>query len=303
VSETLRASGVRALLGAPMHARRRVSGVVYVASRDRRRFTRDELQLLDLTADRIGAIIDNAALYEQALHALQSRDVVMGVVSHDLRNSLSAIQMSLALLTTDDPQLARPVSIIKRSVDVMNRLLSDLRDVSSIESGHLSIRLRSESARALVREAVDGMLDTASRTAIRLDARLERDLILDCDRIRVIQVLTNLLSNAIKFTPRGGTIKILMAEAVAGYARFSVEDTGRGIPAGDLDHVFDRYWQAKETAHLGTGLGLAIAKGIVEAHGGAISVESRFGDGATFSFTLPVAHDPDPVPDGGPGIR
>jgi signal transduction histidine kinase len=293
-SEMLRASGVRALLGAPMHARRRVSGVVFVASRERRRFTSDELQLLDLVADRIGTVIDNAALYEQALHALQSRDVVMGIVSHDLRNELGAIRMSVELLATDDPQRDRPISIIKRSVDVMNRLIRDLRDVENIESGQLSIWLRSESAHALVREAIDGMLDTAARTAIHLEARLERDLTLDCDRIRVIQVLTNLLSNAIKFTPRGGTISVSMAEAAPGHVRFSIADTGCGIPADDLARVFERYWQAKETAYLGTGLGLAIAKGIVEAHGGTISVESRVGDGATFSFTLPLARVPQP---------
>ena len=104
------------------------------------------------------------------------------------------------------------------------------------------------------------------------------------------------MSNAIKFTPEGGAITITIAEPEPGLARFRVEDTGSGIEEGDLDHVFDRYWQARGTAHLGTGLGLAITKGIVEAHGGTISVESRLGHGTTFSFTLPIALVPAVVP-------
>ncbi len=293
VSPTLRSNGIHSLLGAPMRARNQVTGVVYVASRDRRGFNYDELQLLELVAARIGIIIDNANLYEKALAAIRSRDAVMSVVSHDLRNPLSAIQMSTELFATDDPKLTKPVSIIKRSVDTMTRLISDLRDVGSIEAGHLSISSRSEDASELVRDAIEGCHGAASKKSIRLVVRLPGyELALECDRIRAIQVLTNLLSNAIKFTPQDGSITISMAAGASGYARLSVEDTGCGIPEGDLVHVFDRYWQARDTAHLGTGLGLAIAKGIVEAHGGTMSVQSRVEHGTTFSFTLPLAYAP-----------
>lgn len=293
VCSTLRSNGVRSLLGAPMRVRNRVTGVVYVASRKRRAFTHDELQFLELVADRIGTIIDNATLYDQALAAVRGRDAVMGIVSHDLRNPLNSIQMCAELLANVHPQLTKPVAIIKRSVDVMTRLISDLRDAGSIEAGHLSINIGAEDARVLVRDAIDGVRDIAVKKPVRLETRLPvRELVLDCDRIRVIQALTNLLSNAIKFTPQGGTITISVAEAPGGHARFSVEDTGRGIPEGDLPRVYDRYWQARETAHLGSGLGLAIAKGIVEAHGGAISVESRVGHGTTFSIVLPTTHRP-----------
>jgi CheY-like chemotaxis protein/nitrogen-specific signal transduction histidine kinase len=275
-----------------MRARHRLTGVVYVASCERRGFAYDELHLLELAADRIGTIIENASLYEQALAAVRSRDAVMGVVSHDLRNPLSAVQMSIELLPTDDPKLAKPVAIIKRSVDVMVRLISDLRDVGSIEASQLSITLRPEDPRRLVRHAVEGMQDAAAKKSVSLGVRLpEGDLVLDCDRIRISQVLTNLLTNALKFTPPGGSITISIEQA-EGHARFAVEDTGSGIPEADLSSVFDRYWQAKATAHLGTGLGLAIAKGIVEAHGGTISVESRVDRGTTFSFTVPLGGNP-----------
>ena len=293
VSPPLQPSGIRSLLGAPMRARSRLIGVVYVASRARRGFAPDELLLLELVANRIGTIIDNASLYEQALAAVRSRDVVMSVVSHDLKNPLSAIQLCLELLPADDHEIAKPVSIIKRSSDVMVRLISDLRDVGSIEAGHLSITTRPEATHALVREAVEGVEEAAAKQSLRLAVHLPTpDLVLDCDRIRVMQVLTNLLSNAIKFTPQGGSITLSISEVAPWHARFSIEDTGTGIPEADLPHVFDRYWQSKATAHLGTGLGLAITKGIVEAHGGTISVESRVGQGTTFSFTLPLARDP-----------
>jgi signal transduction histidine kinase len=289
VSQTLRSNQIRSLLGSPMRARKRVIGVVYVASRERRAFSYDEMQFLELVAERIGTIIDNATLYDDALAAIRSRDAVMGVVSHDLRNPLSSIQMCTELFATDDPQLTKPVSIIKRSVDVMTRLISDLRDVGSIEAGHLSIQIAAEDARALARDAIDGVRDMAAAKRVRLEARLPADeLPLDCDRVRILQVLTNLLSNAIKFTPQGGSVTISLAKASPGHARFSVEDTGTGIPEGDLPHVFDRYWQAKATAHLGTGLGLAIAKGVVEAHSGTLSVDSRVGHGTTFAFALPT---------------
>ena len=302
VSPTLQSNGIRSLLGAPMRARAQLIGVVHVASRDHRAFTHDELQLIEFAADRIGTIIDNASLYEQALDlmaslraAIRGRDAVMDVVSHDLRNPLSVVQMAMELLPTDDPQLTKPVSLIKSSVDVMVRLISDLRDVGGIEAGHLSITTRPVDTRALVRDAIEGVQDAVAKKPIHLEARLPTgDLVLDCDRIRVIQVLTNLLSNAIKFTPERGSITISIAEAERGYVRFSVEDTGSGIPEADLPHVFDRYWQAEATAHLGTGLGLAITKGIVETHGGTISVESRIDHGSTFSFTLPLARDPLP---------
>lgn len=285
--------GIRSLLGAPMRVRDRWTGVVSVATSERREFSCDELQLLELVADRIGTIIDNATLYEQSLNAIRSRDAVMGIVSHDLRGPLGAIQMSMELLAHDDPRVAKAVSTVKRSVALMIRLIGDLTDVGSLEAGHLSIKLSSEDARALLREVVEGARPAASKKSIRLETQLPGlEVVLACDRNRVIQVLTNLLSNAIKFTPSGGSITLRLVQVDTSHARWSIADTGCGIAAADLSHVFERYWQAPATAHHGTGLGLAIAKGIVEAHGGIMSVESRIGRGTTFSFTLPLAREP-----------
>ena len=109
-----------------------------------------------------------------------------------------------------------------------------------------------------------------------------------CDRDRVLQILSNLVGNAIKFTPDGGSIYI-EARASGHDAQFSVRDTGQGIPAADLPHIFDRFWQAQRNNRAGIGLGLSIVKGLVEAHGGKPWVESKLGAGTTFFFTLPIA--------------
>ncbi len=293
VSPLLEENGVRSLIGAPMYARGRLIGVVCVGSRHRRPFAGDEEQLLGLIADRLGMIIDNAQLYERALAAVTSRDVLMGIVSHDLRNPLSSIGLALELLPAGAPQLGPAVAIIKRSWATMVRLVDDLRDLGAIEAGHLSIAVRPEDAGELLRGAVEGARAAAARRDLGLELRLPaRPVWVLCDAVRIGQVVSNLLTNAIKFTGRGGAIVATLDEGAGGRARLTIADDGAGISAADLPHVFDRYWQAGSTAHLGNGLGLGITKGIVETHGGAISVASELGRGTTFTFTLPVAPAP-----------
>ncbi|CAN5842441.1 hypothetical protein BH11MYX2_BH11MYX2_10280 [soil metagenome] len=283
--------GMHSLVGAPLRVRDRLTGVVYIASRTQRAFTQENLTLLELIAGRIANTIENAALYERALVALRARDVVLGMVSHDLKNPLGSIHLAAEVIG-DDPRHARPVSIIRRAVMMMGRLIDDMRDIGSIEAGHFSVNRRVETALSIVKDAVDDLQSAASEKRIRLEILPPaRPLIVSCDRHRVIQVMTNLLTNAIKFTQAQGVIEVTVDET-PGYARVSVSDNGCGIAAHDLGHVFDRYWQAASTAHLGTGLGLAISKGIIHAHGGAISVTSRVGVGTTFSFTIPLEADP-----------
>jgi signal transduction histidine kinase len=118
----------------------------------------------------------------------------------------------------------------------------------------------------------------------------DEDCFVLCDRDRVLQALSNLIGNALKFTSQGTVL--VQVEHRGSEALFSVRDTGCGIPEDHLPHVFDRYWRAQATAKLGAGLGLSIAKGIIEAHGGRIWVESHVGVGSSFRFTLPIAEPP-----------
>ena len=155
-----------------------------------------------------------------------------------------------------------------------------------METGQLTIRRKAESPAALVRDACMTLAPQAEAGKLKLETEVKDHLpAVACDRERILQAVTNLVTNAIKFTDSGGKIRV--AAAVAGdTVRFAVSDTGDGIAERDIPRVFDRYWKG----HAGTtGLGLYIAKGVVEAHGGRIWVESRLGAGSTFFFTLPIA--------------
>lgn len=235
---------------------------------------------------------------EQAAHARAdkaclARDEVVATVAHDLKNPLVTILLSAGRLSEKikDRDAQRCVTVIKNSGARMNRLISDLLDVHRIEAGGLSI----EEGRG-IHEAGDLMRDAAAaqqalteekEIALSISAPDERAL-LNVNRERIMQVFQNLISNALKFTPKNGTIK-LQLEYFAAHARFIVSDSGPGIDPAILPNIFNRFVQARPTATLGSGLGLTIAKGIVEAHGGKIGIESKSGSGATFYFSLPIA--------------
>jgi len=141
----------------------------------------------------------------------------------------------------------------------------------------------------LIEEAAEAIQTLAADKGLRLEVEpVAAGLSVFCDKSRVQQVLSNILGNAVKFTPASGRIA-LQVSAGESLAHFAVTDTGPGIAPDQLFRVFDRFWQAKDTAQAGTGLGLAICKGIVEQHHGTIRVESTIGVGTTFFFTLPVA--------------
>jgi len=181
-----------------------------------------------------------------------------------------------------------PAEVILRSVRRMNQLIQDLLDVALVEAGELKVEQSRHPAAAVVREAAE------SQATIAADSKIEIQLDIDpdvrevwCDHKRLLQVFENLIGNAIKFTEPGGRITV-RAVSREHDVLFSVADTGCGIDAEGLRHVFERFWQASTHArHLGAGLGLPVAKGIVEAHGGRMWVESEPGRGSTFYFTIP----------------
>jgi signal transduction histidine kinase len=178
----------------------------------------------------------------------------------------------------------------------MARLIEDLLDVTRMEAGRLSVRPEVVAASEVVGDAVEGQRAIAAASGLDLRLALELELpALWADRDRLLQVFENLIGNAVKFTPAGGVV-IVGAAPRAGEVVFWVADTGNGIPPADLEHVFDRFWQARSGARRGAGLGLPIAKGIVEAHGGRIWVESTPGRGATFFFTIPALQRRDALP-------
>ncbi|HEV2130042.1 MAG TPA: HAMP domain-containing sensor histidine kinase [Longimicrobiaceae bacterium] len=231
-----------------------------------------------------------ARALEEAQAAVRSRDDVLAVVSHDLRNPVSTITMAAGLLELPIPQQkkAEQIAIIKRAAAGMNHLIADLLDVSAIESGRFRIELEPLSLPPVMEESCRMLEEQAAQKGQRLECSISAEVpeVLG-DRDRILQVLSNLMGNAIKFTPEGGAITV-RTESGAGEVIVSVQDTGRGIAEADLPHVFDRFWHTSQRRRGGAGLGLAIVKGIIEAHGGRIWVESTLGRGSTFSFALPV---------------
>lgn len=231
---------------------------------------------------------------ERAEAASRMRQDLIAIVSHDLRNPLSAITTSAALLervlpADGAPRAPKYVETIARSAERMGRLISDLLDVASIDAGRLSVEPARRDADMLLVDAIEMLRPVAAGKSIRLEAEaLAQPLAVHADQERVLQVLSNLLGNAVKFTREGGAISV-RAQPDDAFVRISVSDTGPGISAEQMPHLFDRYWQAKKDGRLGIGLGLSIAKGIVEAHGGRIWAESTPGRGSTFHFTLPAA--------------
>jgi PAS domain S-box-containing protein len=271
-----------------------VGTLTFAAAASGRRYGADDLVFAQEIARRASMAMDNAHLHEQARRAIQSREDLLAVVSHDLRNPLSVILVSATLALHTSPPgdtNRRAIEAIRRSALRMDRLISDLLDASTIEAGRLSLETAAQSVDHIVRDAIEALEAPAAQKRLKLEVVGGGDLGVFCDRGRMLQVFSNLIGNATKFTPEGGSITVRV-EPRDQEVCFSVTDTGPGIPEDQLPRLFDRYWQAKRTARLGTGLGLAIAKGIIEAQGGRIAVESKLGVGSTFSFTLPRANPP-----------
>ena len=235
--------------------------------------------------------LENERLVGEAQEAVRSREDLLAIVSHDLRNPLGVVLASTSLLLKSNlppdkqERARRQVEAIQRAGNRMNRLIRDLLDFASIQAGRLSVSLRPQDVAAMVTEVLDVMEPLASPKGHHLVADVAPGLAIRCDHDRVIQLFSNLVGNAIKFTPDGGTITV-RAMSEGDVVRFAVSDTGPGIPRDELAYVFDRYYQAQRKNRDGIGLGLSIARGIVEAHGGRIWAESEEGKGSTFSFTL-----------------
>lgn len=215
-------------------------------------------------------------------------------ISHELRTPLAALKaLTETLLESalDDPPAARRfLQRIETEVDALSLMVSELLELSRIESGRVPLKMESVASLDLINEAVDRLRLQAERAGLDVITVCEQEIppVL-ADPSRLEQVLVNLLHNAIKFTSSGGTITVT-CELSDDKVLFSVHDTGIGIPSEDLSRIFERFYKTdRARSGGGTGLGLAIARHLVEAHGGRIWAESSEGQGSTFYFTVPQA--------------
>ena len=292
----LRRLGPRSLMGVPLLSGERLLGaLVFISTRPGRGYGTADVEFAQGLARLASLAIENARLYQAAQRATTVRDEVLGIVAHDLRSPLNSISLwtqvverqiqkqgSADLQTRSQEALGSIASACRR----MSRLIQDLLDVARLEAGRLSLNVSPQTPASLLREAMDSARPEATGLQLHLEAPPDAPPVL-ADRDRLLQVFSNLLGNAMKFTPAGGEIQV-GARVEDEQVLFYVRDTGPGIPAGSLAHIFDRFWQANRTDRRGAGLGLSIARGIVEAHGGRLQVESEPGRGSTFSFTVPA---------------
>lgn len=256
-------------------------------------FDADDLGFAEDLARLAALALDNARLHDAVRASLRSRDEMVGVVSHDLRNPVAAVKMLSGTLLRapnhDGTQSRESLELICQAAEQMDALIRDLLDVNRLDAGKLAISPVAVDPTVLLEDSLQTLRPLINEKEISLDLQTKSDLPkVMADPERIQQALSNLVGNAIKFSPRKSTI-VVDARREKESVIVSVRDNGRGIAADQLPRVFDRYWQSSRTDRQGAGLGLAIAKGIVEAHGGRIWIESEPGEGTTASFTLPVA--------------
>ena len=215
---------------------------------------------------------------------------------HDLRTPLASIQAIVEALAdgmVDDPQTVdRYLHTAQREIRSLSLLIDDLFELAQLEAGGLRLELQPNSLSDLISDTIESFSELASRQSVTLEGSVQPGVDpVRMDAQQIGRVLSNLLGNAVRHTPAGGMVKV---QATTGHdvVRVEISDTGEGIRAEDLPHIFERFYRGEKSrsrATGGAGLGLAIAKGIVEAHGGRIGAESTAGEGTSFLFTLPAA--------------
>jgi signal transduction histidine kinase/ActR/RegA family two-component response regulator len=280
---------MRAALSLPLRANDQLLGLLHLGYTKALALSDARRELLVRAAAPCAAAFarleSRAALHDQ----IRSRDDVLGVVAHDLRNPINVISMAAHTLLNrfSETSARRPIERIVRGAQRADRMIQDLLQISAIEGGQLSIEPAVVDTAALVFAALESQQSLAEGAQVIIATDLTPGLpAVMADDERVLEVIENLVGNAIKFTGPGGSVTV-GATPRGNDVCFWVKDSGAGIPEDQLPHIFDRFWQARRRDRRGTGLGLSICQAIVSAHGGEIWAESKIGKGTTMRFTIP----------------
>ena len=238
-------------------------------------------------------ISQQKALQRMAEDASRAKDNFLATLSHELRTPLNTVLGYVQMLQKGSlagAQQAKAIEVINRNATALGRLVDDVLDTSRIVTGKMRIELQSCELTSLIDEAVAAIRPAAESKGLRIEIDVEDGLAAHCDAGRFGQILWNLLSNAVKFTPPGGTVSVTAARR-DDQVSLVVQDSGAGISAADLPHVFQRFWQGEGVNRhttTGLGLGLALTRHLVELHGGRVFVASDgAGRGARFEVLLP----------------
>lgn len=292
--------GMRTQLSVPIRRENRVIGVIALESPDPTTFTEEEVEFVTRLADHAAIAIDNARLFREVQLANQAKTEFVSFVSHEFKQPMTSMKGYTDLLIKGiggplNDQQQQFLNVIRSNVQRMDRLVSDLLDMSRIEAGRLRLEMSSVEPASVVEEAVQSFEQAITQKNQTLEVEVAPDLpTIYGDRGRLVQVLTNLLSNANKYTPEGGEISLHVDRwDVDGrsYVRWRLRDTGIGMTPEEMDRLFTKFFRSNnpEVRNVkGTGLGLVISRSIVEMHDGQMFVESEEGRGSTFTFAIPV---------------
>ncbi len=294
------ADGIRSAIAVPLQVGSRVIGILYVGSASANQFQEEDVSLLVGFASHAAIAIENARLFSEAgkVEALREMDALrsqlVSTVSHELRTPLAGIKAyATALLRTDvkrSPAMQREyLSAIDQDCDRLTTLVEESLDMSRIRAGMPGLNREPLSPAAVIERAIAAIRPVAKSRAIICETDPETPLVW-ADRERVHQVLANLLTNALNFSTPTSPVTV-SATLVGEEIRFAVADRGVGVRSDESERIFEPFYRGdggNAGRPRGTGLGLAICKGIVEAHGGRIWVESELGKGSTFYFSLPI---------------
>ena len=294
-------AGMQAQLSIPIRRENRVVGVIALESPEAGCFSEEKVELVTRLADHAAIAIDNARLFQQLQQANQAKTDFVSFVSHELKQPMTSMKGYTDLLIKEiggplNDQQQQFLQVIRSNMQRMDRLVSDLLDISRIEAGRLRLDMQNTQPEDVTREALRAFEQAIAQRGQSLEVKIEPELpAIHGDRGRLIQVLTNLLSNANKYTPEGGRIAVRVGRwnhNGQDYVRWSVQDTGIGMTTEEREKLFTKYFRSDNPIVRnvkGTGLGLAISHSIIEMHGGQVLVASEPGEGSTFSFAIPVA--------------
>jgi signal transduction histidine kinase len=289
----------RSILVAPAKREDKVIAVINLESSDTDYFTQEDLSFINILLNQAAIAIDNALLFEKVREANQAKSEFMSTASHELKTPMTSIKGYVKLMQMGaggnlSEKQDEFMNVITSNVDRMNRLVSDLLDVSRIEAGRIRLEIEDVQMREVVNDVIETVNNQIKKKNLNLSLELEETLPeIKADYNRMVQIVTNLVSNAYKYTPEGGqiTVKAQTINSDNNGISLTVEDTGYGISEEDQAMLFTNFFRASDQNirnEPGTGLGLSITKKMIESHGGELSLQSQLGKGSAFTVMLPL---------------
>lgn len=291
--QIIRDIGLKSYMGVPLMGHGRAIGVLtFVFAESGRSYTEDDLNVAQDLAHRATVAIENARLYQEIRDADRRKDEFLAMLAHELRNPMAPIRSGLDLLAMEGDGKAETVQLMQHQVEHLVRLVDDLLDVSRIMRGRIELRKEPVNLADIVRQATEAVRNSMDEQRQQLIIELpDKEIFLQADRVRLVQVVENLLNNASKYTDSGKRIE-LDVETKGNEAIIIVRDEGIGIEATLLPKVFDLFTQSSRSldrAKGGLGIGLTLVRNLVELHGGKVSAQSEgFGKGSEFRVQLPL---------------